>query len=297
MGAAAILKGLADTEPRTYLELERVTGPLGLDVAGEEWFGGMRPHFRDTKPFSRDIRRFGVFFDPFRGPGPDPDLRSWSMSLRVSVWRARRITNDTPPWFELRGGGALESHLVWQEPVAERHFEPYAEDARREYLRSLPRALAAITTTAHLRTAYTPPGAAGLSMSAQSHQARDELANLIPARAPLVTLAADPPIDAVRLAELWGMERPIASSGDVHQVSWSMRAGAAELSEPNYYGVRVLMSENPQFGLWEVILHLSGRPPGPLPEATSGASPAYDIRQTGGDVVRIEIRAKRQLEV
>jgi hypothetical protein len=111
---------------------------------------------------------------------------------------------------------------------------------------------------------------------------------LLPSPLPRVTLDLDPPADARELCRAWGVERPVAVSPDVHQRTWSILEAAAELPDPH---VRTIASHRMTAGRWDVVPRLSGRPPGDLPDAVSGASPAYDVQDRGGAVRSIEIAA------
>lgn len=103
---------------------------------------------------------------------------------------------------------------------------------------------------------------------------------------PSVTVALDPPADARELCGEWGIERPVAVSGDVHQRTWSILVAGDELPDP--HGRRIASAPFTA-GRWQVVPRLAERPPGELPDVVSGASPAYDVRERGGAVVAIEI--------
>ena len=92
--------------------------------------------------------------------------------------------------------------------------------------------------------------------------------------------------DARELASLWGIGRPVAVSGDVHQQSWWLMAGGDAI--PDEYGPRIAASDL-RAGRWRLRARLSARPEGPLPGVAAGASPAYDVTERGGDVVELEI--------
>ncbi len=95
------------------------------------------------------------------------------------------------------------------------------------------------------------------------------------------------PFDARRLAELWGMARPIAVSTDVHQRSWWLFARGRDLEDP--YAHRVA-AEPVVAGALTLHARLTGRPPGPLPDLVAGASPAYDVLEVGGLIDLVEVR-------
>ena len=102
-----------------------------------------------------------------------------------------------------------------------------------------------------------------------------------------VTLELDAPADARELCGAWGIEGPVAVSGDVHQHSWSVLVAGDELPDP--HGSRIA-SAPLTAGRWQLVPRLAQRPAGELPGVSSGASPAYDIHERGGEVVSIEIR-------
>jgi hypothetical protein len=104
-----------------------------------------------------------------------------------------------------------------------------------------------------------------------------------------VTLELDPAPDASELCAAWGVERSVAVSPDVHQRTWWILVAGDELPDP--HGTRIA-SERIAAGRWEIVPALAARPDGELPGVVSGASPAYDVRERGGVVRSIEIRAK-----
>jgi hypothetical protein len=106
------------------------------------------------------------------------------------------------------------------------------------------------------------------------------------ARPDQLRLTLDPPVDARELARLWGIDRPVAVSTDVHQHSWWLLVAGEPLPDP--YGPRIA-AESPRAGAWTLRIELDGRPSGPLPGVVCGASPAYDVNERGGQVVAVEI--------
>jgi hypothetical protein len=109
---------------------------------------------------------------------------------------------------------------------------------------------------------------------------------LLPSPIPRVVIGIDPPVDARALCAAWGIERPVAVSGDVHQRNWQIRNAGDELPDPVN---RCIAASPVRVGRWEVELHLTGRPAGPLPAVVAGASPAYDILERSANINRIDV--------
>jgi len=105
-----------------------------------------------------------------------------------------------------------------------------------------------------------------------------------------VTLTLAPPRPVRELIADWQVARPYAVSGDVHQRSWSVYAWTADLEDP--YNTRIA-TELPRFGRWHVEAQLAARPAGPLPAVVSGASPAYDLRDSEELITAVTIRLAR----
>lgn len=103
---------------------------------------------------------------------------------------------------------------------------------------------------------------------------------------PRLVLGLQPPLDARSLCDALGVDHPVAVTGDVHQARWSVHVAGAELPDP--YARRIAVKPF-RAGRWDVRLDLLGRPAGPLPDLVAGASPAYDVRERGGQVHRIEV--------
>jgi hypothetical protein len=150
-------------------------------------------------------------------------------------------------------------------------FDPAA---RERYLAGLPAAFAGGVTAADLPA---PPPDAGLG-----HELRDDR----------LTLTFDPPGDAVALCRTWAIERPVAISPDVHQRSWIVHEAGESLPDP--YGPRIASSA-PTAGPYRVTIELDGRPAGPLPGVSAGASPAYDLVERGGRVVGVVISLRSRI--
>ena len=120
--------------------------------------------------------------------------------------------------------------------------------------------------------ATRPPEGTGIARSSQPDHLRVGL-RLLPSPLSRVTLDLDPPADVRELCRAWGINRPVAASPDVHQRTWSILAAGDRITA----------------GRWDITPYLSGRPAGELPGAVSGASPAYDVHERGGEVRAIEI--------
>ena len=94
------------------------------------------------------------------------------------------------------------------------------------------------------------------------------------------------PVDARELCEAWAIARPVAVSPDVHQRTWSILEAGVQLPDP--HGKRIA-SDPITAGRWRIVPKLGARPAGALPDVVSGASPAYDVGERGGEVTSIEI--------
>ncbi len=158
-------------------------------------------------------------------------------------------------------------------------------DARWRLIADLPNRLASAIDASDLDAATRSPDGLGVVRTASN----DGLyigTMLTPSTIPHVTLGFDPPIDARGLCEAWGIVRPVAVSGDVHQSRWSVLIAGDELADP--YARRI--SARPlTAGRWDVNIRLTARPAGGLPNVVCGASPAYDIVERGGAVRAIEV--------
>lgn len=163
-------------------------------------------------------------------------------------------------------------------------LDEVTDEVRRSFLADLPARLAGCVGGDELRavlSAEVPGVAVRLepdSVAVGDRRLRSTL--------PRATLDLDPPVDAGWLSEAWWIVAPVAVSGDVHQVRWHLRVAGAELADP--HGRRIA-SYTPSAGRWDVDPVLTGRPPGPFPRVSSGASPAYDLLAAGGSVATIEI--------
>jgi hypothetical protein len=96
-----------------------------------------------------------------------------------------------------------------------------------------------------------------------------------------------PPVDARRLAGLWGVQRPVAVSVDVHQTLWYLFDTGQELPHPSLRWIEVVPV---RAGSLVLRARLTGRPPGPVPTTVAGASPAYDLLTVPGEVDVVEVR-------
>jgi hypothetical protein len=159
-----------------------------------------------------------------------------------------------------------------------------ADETRQSFLTELPALVGSAVGGDELRAALAVevPGVAvrldADSVAVGDRQLRSTL--------PRVTMDLDPPVDAGWLSKAWRIVAPVAVSGDAHQHRWHLCVSGAELPDP--HGRRIV-SHTPTAGRWDVDPVLAGRPPGPLPGVSSGASPAYDLLATGGSVATIEI--------
>jgi len=111
---------------------------------------------------------------------------------------------------------------------------------------------------------------------------------LLPSAIPRAIIGLDPPIDARSLCAAWGIDCPVAVSGDVHQRSWCIRIAGDALSDPHNRRIAVAPL---LVGRWEVDLRLAGRPAGELPGVVAGASPAYNLLEREAGIIRMEVTA------
>lgn len=137
------------------------------------------------------------------------------------------------------------------------------------FLEALPARLTAAVSPADLERATRPP--AGIEWAAAPASLRVD-GRLLSHPVPEISLRLAEPVDAAGLCAAWGVADPVAVSADVHQRTWDVRAAGRTLVDP--HAVRVV-ADPIMFGRWCVTPRLAARPPGPLPERVSGASPAY----------------------
>jgi hypothetical protein len=161
----------------------------------------------------------------------------------------------------------------------------------RPFLDTLPQRLAGAISAGELDAATRPPDGAGVARSFGPGHVRVDL-RLVPDPLPRVTLDVDPPADARELCAAWAIERPVAVSPDVHQRTWQILVAGDELPDPY---ARRIAAATITAGRWDVRPYLAGRPGGELPGVVSGASPAYDVRERGGAVRRIEIAPRARM--
>ncbi len=88
-------------------------------------------------------------------------------------------------------------------------------------------------------------------------------------------LLFEPPLDARRVAEVLGVRSGYLVSTDVHQREFCIMSSTGVL-QTRSDGAKRIVTERPKRGVWWV--NASGpRPEGPLPNVSSGASPAYPL--------------------
>jgi hypothetical protein len=149
-----------------------------------------------------------------------------------------------------------------------------------DVLTSLRPALIAIETGAQLE--------AWVETSLRSATGVGDVAFDAPAERVTVTLA--PPVPVRELIADWQVARPYAVSGDVHQRSWSVFAWTDDLEDPYNRRIATVL---PRFGRWQVQAQLAGRPAGPMPAVVSGASSAYDLRDSAEPIMSVTISPAR----
>lgn len=156
-------------------------------------------------------------------------------------------------------------------------------------LAGLPARLRGAVSAADVIAATSWPGDSGIVNTVGLHLVwvgADRLVSPIPS----IGLGLARSVDARFLCGAWGVPRPVAVSGDVHQTSWEILVGGPEAPDPYQ---RRITAEPFLVGCWEVRPYLTGRPPGPLPGLVAGASPAYDVAERGGQVAQIEVTRAR----
>ncbi len=156
---------------------------------------------------------------------------------------------------------------------------------RFQLLTGLPARLAATLGAAELVAATSALSGPGIGCLLRYDELRIG-GRLLPSSIPRVVISLDSPIDARSLCVAWGVERPVAVSGDVRQRNWQIRMAGDELADP--YSRRIAVTPI-RAGRWEVELRLAGRPAGALPDIVAGASPAYDILERSAEISRIEV--------
>jgi len=88
-------------------------------------------------------------------------------------------------------------------------------------------------------------------------------------------LLFEPPLDARRVAEVLGVCSGYLVSNDVHQREFCIMS-STEVLQTSSDSAKRIVTEFPKRGVWWV--NASGpRPKGPLPNVSSGASPAYPL--------------------
>ena len=157
--------------------------------------------------------------------------------------------------------------------------------ARLQHLADLPGRLAAAVGARELVEATRPPDGLGITQALEPADVWVG-SDRLPSPIPRVVLDVDPPIDARALCEAWGIARPVAVSGDVHQRRWQVLLAGEDLGDPYQ---RRIAARTFATGRWDVHLHLAARPSGDLPRVVAGASPAYDVLERAGQIRRLEV--------
>lgn len=157
------------------------------------------------------------------------------------------------------------------------------------YLETLRERLTDAVNPDELDVATRPAEPSGVERSLRPGDLRVD-GRLLPSPTPDATIRFDPPVDAQAVCTALGIDEPVAVSPDVHQHTWWILVAGEELDDP--HGRRIA-AQRARVGRWEVVPVLSGRPAGDLPGVSSGASPAYDVRESGGSVAAIEIAPVR----
>ena len=111
-----------------------------------------------------------------------------------------------------------------------------------------------------------------------------------PGPGPYAILIFTPPVDARAFCYAMGWERAYASSGDVHQESWSVRVRTPDLEElyPGH-----VPTVDPELGIWIVKAYLAARPSGDV-KFFIGPSAAYDLNVDSASVARVVLQGWRR---
>ncbi len=149
-----------------------------------------------------------------------------------------------------------------------------------QFLHGLARSLIGARGQSGLLAATLPPMDSGIDRALAAGSMRFG-GRVLRSPLPSVTLRLASGVDAVGLADAWGIEAPIAVSGDVHQATWRIAMRGRALPD---LGTRLIEVEDIVIGSWAVTALLQGRPRGDLPGVSAGASPVYDLRERGGMV-------------
>ena len=96
------------------------------------------------------------------------------------------------------------------------------------------------------------------------------------------------PLPVADVCRAFGWAGAHAVAVDVHQQMWTLQLWVQDLEDP--HGPRI-HTRYPRVGIWTVVPHLGGRPPGPLPGVSAGASPAYPLGPYAATVQSFELRA------
>lgn len=102
-------------------------------------------------------------------------------------------------------------------------------------------------------------------------------------QSPRLVLAFAQPVRATAVARALGIRQACAFSPVVHQTSWIV-----ESCRPYQPGRRAATPLT--IGEWTIRVRLAGRPSGPIPSVSVGASPAYPLGASR--VVSLEIEAR-----
>lgn len=111
-----------------------------------------------------------------------------------------------------------------------------------------------------------------------------------PAPGPYAILLFTPPVDARAFCYAMGWEHAYASSGDVHQESWSVRVRTPDLEElyPGH-----VPTADPELGIWIVRAKLAARPYGDA-KFYIGPSAAYDLNVDSATVAQVSLQGWRR---
>jgi hypothetical protein len=297
--ARAAVTGLIASPPGDLAAVERLTGPLDVDMEGPEGHGA--GVFRPESPFAPGgatggirlgrlrpgISRVAVVFawDPYHGQPRDPRLlRPESMSLSVELDRlevlrrleqafgaGRAIDDDGRTVLEF---GRWYYLSPWHRPASLAWHE-----RRPDWAVPVPRADAVEALLASLGTALREASDAAAIAAALAASCEGTGATISGSDG-LLIVTARPGLPITGVARVLGMQRPVAWSTDVHMTRWTVTEDTA--GQGTARGTRV--------GSWAIEMRLERAPRGAPVLDRGGPSSTYDLRGREDPIVELTAR-------